>query len=197
VSIFINPLQFVGGEDFDRYPRTLQTDIDLLNRLGVDLVFAPETSEMYPSGQAEVMIHSGRVGKIFEGAARPGHFDGMLTVVAKLFGIVGPDLAIFGEKDAQQLYLVRRMVADLNIPTQIVAVPTVREADGLALSSRNRYLSTAERKAAPALHLALRAAAGVAERGITTTGATYSPRLPANSEPGNFPPRSRRIFWPD
>ena len=164
VSIFVNPLQFGPNEDFDRYPRTFDADLDACAAEGVDLVFAPDREVMYPS-EPQVTIRSGPMGEIVEGAARPGHFDGMLTVVLKLLNLVRPDIAIFGEKDAQQLALVRRMVADLNVPVEIVGAPTVREPDGLALSSRNRYLSPDERRTALALSRALRAGADAAAGG--------------------------------
>jgi pantoate--beta-alanine ligase len=158
VSIFVNPLQFGPNEDLDRYPRTLRADIAACADEGVDLVFAPAPKVIYP-GEPVVTVSSGRLGAVVEGAARPGHFDGVLTVVLKLFNLVRPDIAVFGEKDAQQLALIRQMVADLNVPVRIVSGPTVREPDGLALSSRNRYLSPAERRTALALSRALRAAA--------------------------------------
>jgi pantoate--beta-alanine ligase len=159
VSIFVNPLQFGPNEDLDRYPRTFTDDVEICANDGVDLIFAPKHEVMYPH-DPEVRVRSGRMGAIVEGAARPGHFDGVLTVVLKLFNLVRPDIAVFGEKDAQQLALIRRMVADLNVPVRIAGAPTVREADGLALSSRNRYLSRAERRTALALSLALHAGRG-------------------------------------
>jgi len=165
VSIFVNPLQFGPSEDLERYPRDLAADLTTLTDRGVALVFAPTVTEMYPDGAPQTTLNGGRVAELFEGASRPGHFDGMLTVVAKLLGIVRPEVALFGQKDAQQLWLVQRMVADLDIATRIEPVPTVREADGLALSSRNRYLSPAERAAAPVLHRALEAAASAGSRG--------------------------------
>jgi pantoate--beta-alanine ligase len=154
VSIFVNTLQFGPNEDLDRYPRTFPDDIEVCAEEGVDLIFAPPHEGMYPQ-EPEVRVRSGRMGAIVEGAARPGHFDGVLTVVLKLFNLVRPDVAVFGEKDAQQLALIRRMVADLNVPVRIAGAPTVREPDGLALSSRNRYLSPGERRTALALSLAL------------------------------------------
>ncbi|WP_396129937.1 pantoate--beta-alanine ligase [Agromyces aerolatus] len=166
VSVFVNPLQFGPNEDLDRYPRTLDADLDALTGLGVDAVFAPTVDEMYPEGPSSTRVTAGEVGDLYEGASRPGHFDGMLTVVAKLFGIVQPDLACFGQKDAQQVFLVQRMVADLNLPIAIEVVPTVREADGLARSSRNRFLSPVERQTALALFEALRAAADAAPQGV-------------------------------
>ncbi|HBH57005.1 MAG TPA: pantoate--beta-alanine ligase, partial [Arthrobacter bacterium] len=175
-SIFVNPLQFGDAADLDRYPRTLDADLALLEEQGVDLVFAPSVDEVYPGGEPLVRVTAGALGEKWEGASRPGHFDGALTVVAKLlhYGIPGAGLpatgafvsggggglpayrAYFGQKDAQQLALVRRMVADLSFPVDIVAVPTVRSEDGLALSSRNRFLSDEEREAALVLSRALR-----------------------------------------
>lgn len=158
VTVFVNPLQFGAGEDLDRYPRTLDADLAVAEEAGADAVFAPAVDEVYPGGEPQVRITAGPMGERLEGASRPGHFDGMLTVVAKLLHLTAPDLAFFGQKDAQQLALIRRMVRDLNFPVEIVGVPTVREADGLALSSRNRYLSAAERRTALALSRALFAA---------------------------------------
>ncbi|MGW5788160.1 pantoate--beta-alanine ligase [Streptomyces sp. NPDC003757] len=155
VTVFVNPLQFGAGEDLDRYPRTLDADLELAGRAGADAVFAPSVDEVYPGGEPQVRVTAGPMGERLEGASRPGHFDGMLTVVAKLLHLTRPDLALYGQKDAQQLALIRRMVRDLNFGVEIVGVPTVREEDGLALSSRNRYLSTAERRTALALSQAL------------------------------------------
>ncbi|MFH8619849.1 pantoate--beta-alanine ligase [Streptomyces sp. NPDC017979] len=158
VTVFVNPLQFGAGEDLDRYPRTLDADLATAAAAGADAVFAPAADEVYPGGQPQVRIAAGPMGERLEGASRPGHFDGMLTVVAKLLQLTRPDTAFFGEKDAQQLALIRRMVRDLDFPVEIVGVPTVREDDGLALSSRNRYLSPAERRTGLALSGALFAA---------------------------------------
>jgi pantoate--beta-alanine ligase len=175
-SIFVNPLQFGESVDLERYPRTLEADMDLLDAEGVDLVFVPSVEEVYPGGEPLVRITAGRLAEKWEGESRPGHFDGALTVVAKLlhYGFPGAGLpaggafvsgasvglpayrAYFGQKDAQQLTLVRRMVEDLNFPVEIVAVPTVRSEEGLALSSRNRFLSDEEREAALVLSRALR-----------------------------------------
>jgi pantoate--beta-alanine ligase len=165
-SIFVNPLQFGEAVDLERYPRTLEADLALLDAEGVDLVFAPGVEEVYPYGEPMVRVTAGPLAGKWEGASRPGHFDGALTVVAKLLhyampgGCAGGTLpayrAYFGQKDAQQLTLVRRMAADLNFPVEIVPVPTVRSADGLALSSRNRFLSSEERDAALVLSRALR-----------------------------------------
>ncbi|MFI6408787.1 pantoate--beta-alanine ligase [Streptomyces sp. NPDC050548] len=155
VTVFVNPLQFGEGEDLDRYPRTLDADLKIAEQAGADVVFAPSVDEVYPGGEPQVRISAGPMGERLEGAVRPGHFDGMLTVVGKLLHLTRPDTALFGQKDAQQLALIRRMVRDLNFGTEIVGVPTVREADGLALSSRNRYLSPQERRTALALSQAL------------------------------------------
>lgn len=158
VSIFVNPLQFGPNEDFDSYPRPIADDLALCERQGVDLVFTPGTEQMYPEPQ-RILVQPGPLGEILEGASRPGFFTGVLTVVTKLFHLVRPDIACFGEKDYQQLGLIRRMVAELDLPIEIVGTPTVREADGLARSSRNEYLSAAEHEAALAIPRALAAAA--------------------------------------
>jgi pantoate--beta-alanine ligase len=155
VTVFVNPLQFGAGEDLDRYPRTLDADVKLAEQSGADVVFAPAVDEVYPGGEPQVRVTAGPMGERLEGASRPGHFDGMLTVVAKLLHLTRPDVALYGQKDAQQLALIRRMVQDLNFGVDVVAVPTVREPDGLALSSRNRYLSAQERRTALALSQAL------------------------------------------
>ncbi|MGW6402733.1 pantoate--beta-alanine ligase [Streptomyces sp. NPDC055134] len=154
-TVFVNPLQFGAGEDLDRYPRTLDSDVKIAEQAGADVVFAPSADEVYPGGEPQVRVTAGPMGERLEGASRPGHFDGMLTVVAKLLHLTAADIALFGQKDAQQLALIRRMVRDLNFAVEIVGVPTVREHDGLALSSRNRYLSAAERRTALALSQAL------------------------------------------
>ncbi|GAA0820469.1 pantoate--beta-alanine ligase [Streptosporangium amethystogenes subsp. fukuiense] len=159
VSVFVNPLQFGPNEDFSRYPRTFDADLEVCAAEGVDLVFAPSVEDMYLPDR-QVGVSAGRMGSIVEGEFRPGHLDGMLTVVLKLFNLVQPDVAVFGQKDAQQLAMIRRMVADLNLPVSVVGAPTVREPDGLALSSRNRYLSPEDRVAALALSRALHAGAG-------------------------------------
>ncbi|MEV6652634.1 pantoate--beta-alanine ligase [Streptomyces sp. NPDC051219] len=155
VTVFVNPLQFGAGEDLDRYPRTLDADLRVAEEAGASAVFAPSVDEVYPWGEPQVRLNAGPMGERLEGATRPGHFDGMLTVVAKLLHLTRPDVAFFGQKDAQQLALIRRMARDLDFPVEIVGVPTVRERDGLALSSRNRYLSAAERHTALALSRAL------------------------------------------
>jgi len=163
VSIFVNPLQFGPSEDLDRYPRDLAADLAKLD--GVDHVFAPSVGEMYPDGPSQTRVVAGEIGALYEGAARAGHFDGVLTVVNKLLGIVAPDAVVFGQKDAQQVFLVKRMVADLNVPVAVEVVPIVREGDGLALSSRNRYLSAEQRAAALGLSAALAAGAASAVGG--------------------------------
>ena len=163
VSVFVNPLQFGPAEDLARYPRTLDADVAALG--DGPIVFAPAASEMYPDGEPETHIAAGAVATLFEGATRPGHFNGMLTVVAKLFNIVRPTVAVFGQKDAQQVYLVSRMIADLNLPLRLEVVDTVREPGGLALSSRNRYLHEEERQAALVLSAALEAAAASGPQG--------------------------------
>jgi pantoate--beta-alanine ligase len=164
VSIFVNPLQFGPTEDLDKYPRTLDRDLAACEEERVDLVFAPSVREMYPQQQF-VMVDPGPAGEILEGEFRPGFFHGVLTVVLKLFSLVRPDIAVFGQKDAQQLALVRAMSADFALGIEIEAVPTVRAADGLALSSRNKYLSEQERALAPVLHRALAAGAEAAPAG--------------------------------
>lgn len=154
VSIFVNPTQFGPNEDFSKYPRTFEADCKLLETENVELLFAPTAEEMYPAGAA-TFVTVEEIGDRLDGASRPGHFRGVATVVAKLFHIIGPDKAFFGQKDAAQVAVLRRMVRDLNFPLELVACPTVREADGLALSSRNRYLSPVERSQALALGRAL------------------------------------------
>ena len=156
VSVFVNPLQFGAGEDLDRYPRDLDADLEICGREGVALVFAPGEAQMYPREQL-VTVDPGAMGQVLEGASRPGFFTGVLTVVLKLFQLVGPQVAVFGEKDAQQLALVRRMAGDLCLPVEIAGVPTVRARDGLAVSSRNAYLSPAGRSTALSLFRALTA----------------------------------------
>jgi pantoate--beta-alanine ligase len=156
MSIFVNPLQFGPGEDLARYPRPVAEDEQLASESGVDLIFRPDVSEMYDDART-VAVTAGPLGSRWEGASRPGHFDGVLTVVAKLFNIVQPDVAVFGQKDLQQAALVTAMVRDLDMPLRIVVSPIVREADGVALSSRNRYLSAEERLSATTLSRALRA----------------------------------------
>jgi pantoate--beta-alanine ligase len=170
VSIFVNPLQFGEAADLERYPRDEERDVRTAQGLGTDVVFAPSVEEMYPRGEPQVTVDPGPLGERLEGAGRPGHFRGVATVVAKLFHAVGACRAYFGEKDAQQFAIVRRMVADLEEPIELVACPTVREADGLALSSRNARLSREQREAAGALFLALAAAAELAKAGERDAG---------------------------
>lgn len=164
VSIFVNPLQFDARDDLDSYPRQLEADLEVCWAGGVELVFAPSVETMYPPGSGTT-VAPGALGTELEGASRPGHFAGVLTVVAKLFGIVAPDCALFGEKDYQQLLLIQRMVADLRMGVQVVGLPTVRDADGLAVSSRNTHLDSAARAAAVALPAALAAGARAARHG--------------------------------
>ena len=165
VSIFVNPLQFGPGEDYHSYPRDLERDQALLEAAGVDLLFAPGVEAMYPEGFATRVQVEGPLTALWEGAVRPGHFQGVATVVARLFLLVRPERAYFGEKDYQQLLVVRRMVQDLGFPLEVVGVPTVREEDGLALSSRNVYLSPETRKKAPVLYRALLAIREAARSG--------------------------------
>jgi pantoate--beta-alanine ligase len=163
-SIFVNPLQFGPNEDFTRYPRPLEADLEVCAAERVEVVFNPSHEAMYPPG-AQVTIHPGPLGEELEGASRPGHFAGVLTVVAKLFNIVRPDFAFFGEKDYQQLVLIQHLVRDLNLDVKVIGVPIVREPDGLALSSRNAYLDPDQRRAAPVLSAALTAGAHAGPRG--------------------------------
>jgi pantoate--beta-alanine ligase len=165
VSIFVNPLQFGPGEDLDRYPRTFEADLEVCREHGADVVFAPSVEEVYPGGDPQVTVEPGPLGAVLEGATRPGHYRGVLTVVAKLFGLVRPDLAVFGQKDYQQLVLIRRMAADLCMGVDVVGAATVREESGLALSSRNAYLDDDQRRLALALSRALRAGADAGARG--------------------------------
>jgi pantoate--beta-alanine ligase len=181
VTVFVNPLQFGPNEDFDRYPRTLDADLERCRAAGADLVFAPDVAQMYPHGEPAVRVNPGPLGERWEGASRPGFFHGVLTVVLKLLHLTRPHRTFFGEKDYQQLTLIRRMVDDLDLPVEIVGVPTVREPDGLALSSRNRYLSGPQRRAALSLSAALRAGADAAARGagpdgvLAAAGAAFEP----------------------
>jgi pantoate--beta-alanine ligase len=198
VSIFVNPLQFGPNEDLDRYPRTLDADLAMCARAGADLVFAPAAAEIYPGGPPEVTVDPGPAGQRFEGEFRPGFFGGVLTVVLKLLHLTRPAVAVFGQKDAQQLALVRRMVTDLNLDVVIEPVPTVRDADGLATSSRNRYLSAADRAVALALPRALlagqAAAGGGADAVLDATRAVLraQPALAVDYvalvDPGTFGP---------
>jgi pantoate--beta-alanine ligase len=166
VSIFVNPLQFGPNEDLDRYPRTPDADLEKLARHGVNYVFMPSVDELYPQWPIATKVTAGAIGSLYEGRSRPGHFDGVLTVVAKLLNIVQPAFVLFGRKDAQQVFLVKRMIAELDMPVQVEVLDTVREDDGLALSSRNQYLDEKERRAARVLSLALEAAASSADRGV-------------------------------
>ncbi|WP_410576674.1 pantoate--beta-alanine ligase [Amycolatopsis sp. lyj-108] len=177
-SIFVNPLQFGEGEDFEAYPRPLDKDLEVLKEDGVELGFLPKASDLYPDG-ATVTVHPGALGDELEGAVRPGHFAGVLTVVAKLFNIVRPDYAFFGEKDYQQLVLIKKMVRDLNFDTRVIGVPTVRERDGLALSSRNVYLTPEQREDAIVLSAALTAGAFVGRDGAEAVLATARQTLSA------------------
>jgi pantoate--beta-alanine ligase len=163
VSIFVNPLQFNRPDDFDTYPRPLDEDLAACRAAGVDAVYAPTAAAMYPDG-FQTHVEPGPLAESLEGSGRPGHFRGVATVVAKLFGAMQPDVAVFGQKDFQQLAIIRRMVIDLDIDVEIVAIPTVREADGLAISSRNTRLTAAQRRAAPCIVEALR----LAERALST-----------------------------
>ena len=163
LSIFVNPLQFEPGSDYERYPRPEKTDEEFCRNAGVDLLFRPSVAEMYADDRS-VFVEEFFLSNTLEGRSRPGHFRGVCTVVAKLFNVLSPDAALFGEKDFQQLVIVRRMVRDLNFKTDIIAVPTVREEDGLACSSRNQYLNIEERKQAPVLHRALLAAANAGNK---------------------------------
>lgn len=168
-TIFVNPTQFGPNEDFTRYPRTLEQDLEICRKSGADLVFTPEVREMYQP-DAQTIVRVTQLSSVLEGAHRPGHFDGVSTVVAKLFLITEPDLAFFGQKDYQQQLIIRRMVSDLNLPVEIVTCPIVRESDGLAMSSRNRYLSAEERTAAAALSAALKLAERLAAETHSSPG---------------------------
>ena len=182
LTIFVNPTQFSPGEDYEKYPRVGPRDLGLAEAEGVGLVFAPTAEEMYPS-DARTIVHVDELTEGMCGPHRPGHFDGVATVVAKLLSITTPDRAYFGQKDFQQLQVIRRMALDLNLPVEIVGCPTVRESDGLALSSRNAYLSEDERRAAPALYQALRKAAAAVAGGGTGAGAEAAFRAALAAEP--------------
>ena len=170
-SVFVNPLQFAPHEDFHCYPRPFAADISLLESMHTDLLFAPGVAEMYPAGDAVVTVDPGPMATVLEGKIRPGHFRGVCTVVAKLLAIVQCDILILGQKDYQQQAVVRQMIADLNIPTQLVVAPTMRESDGLAMSSRNRYLSSEQRPKAAAIYQALSAARAAIQNGETNSAA--------------------------
>lgn len=188
VSIFVNPMQFAPTEDLDRYPRTLESDLEVCAAEGVDVVFAPGVEELYPGGFSHDSVHDGvtvapgALAAILDGESRPGHFDGVLTVVAKLFGLVRPAVAVFGQKDYQQLTLIRQMVRDLCLGIDIIGAETVREPDGLALSSRNRYLDADQRQVAVALSRALRAAQERAPYGVPA--ARWAAMSVLKDEPG-------------
>jgi len=164
VSIFVNPIQFGPSEDYDRYPRDIERDKEILEKMGVDIMFYPSVDDLYPKGFTTYVEVKGLSDKLC-GRYRPGHFRGVTTVVAKLFNIVMPDIAVFGEKDAQQAIIIKRMVRDLNFPVKIIVGPTVREPDGLAMSSRNEYLTEEERKVAPAIYQSLLLAKNLVEQG--------------------------------
>jgi pantoate--beta-alanine ligase len=181
-TIFVNPLQFGANEDLDKYPRTFDSDLALCAEAGVDVLFHPGEAEMYPHGRPATLVTAGPLGGDLEGASRPGHFDGVLTVVLKLLHLTGPQVAYFGEKDYQQLSLIRQMVTDLDLDVKIAPVPTVRELDGLARSSRNRYLSDAERAGALAISRALLAGAAAGPLGAEAVLAAAEETLAA--EPG-------------
>ncbi|MDN4471987.1 pantoate--beta-alanine ligase [Demequina zhanjiangensis] len=184
VTIFVNPLQFNDPGDLESYPRTLEADAALLEQAGVDVLFAPDLTTMYPHGDPAVTVSAGEIGDILEGAHRPGHFDGMLTVVLKLMHLVQPHVAFFGQKDAQQLIAIRAMARDLDLPVQITSVPTVRDGDGLALSSRNIRLSEDERARALSLSRALNAARDAAETGAVASAAVAAGQAILDSTPG-------------
>lgn len=186
VTIFVNPLQFGAGEDLSTYPRDLEGDVRLLAGAGADLVFAPDVDTVYPDPPL-VTVHAGPVADLLEGAVRPGHFDGVLTVVLKLMHLTRPDIAIFGQKDAQQLAVIRRMVRDLDVPVEVVAGPVVRDHDGVALSSRNAYLDGEQRAHARALYRAVLAAQAAAERGSGAVGVRRAAEEVLAAEPGVTP----------
>ena len=174
VSVFVNPLQFGPGEDLEQYPRDLEGDVSLVAEHGADLVFAPSISEMYPDGEAPVTVAPGPMGDLLCGRYRPGHFQGVLTVVARLFDLLTPDSAVFGQKDFQQAVLIRRMVRDLEVPVCIEVAPIVREEDGLAMSSRNAYLSPGERAEAVGIYLGLQRAGQLFTQGESRAEALIS-----------------------
>jgi pantoate--beta-alanine ligase len=183
VSVFVNPTQFSPGEDFERYPRSLGADIELLSTTAADVVFAPSVDEVYPPGSDEERVDPGPIGDILEGAVRPGHFEGVLRVCKRLFELSHADVAVFGEKDAQQLFLVSQMVDDLSLPIRIVSASTIRAEDGLALSSRNAYLSAEDRASALALPQALRGVARALEAGEDPAAAVSAAQLSLSREP--------------
>jgi len=167
VTIFVNPLQFTDPADLEKYPRTLGADCALLEAEGVEYVYAPSVEDLYPGGTPTVTVSAGAIGDVFEGEFRPGHFDGVLTVVLKLLHLTQPQIAIFGQKDAQQLIAIKAMVRDLNVSVEVIGAPTLRDPDGLAKSSRNVFLSPAEREEALALSRALRASVAAADAGAS------------------------------
>jgi len=179
VTIFVNPKQFGVGEDLDRYPRTLDADLEVCGRHGVDVVFAPTVGEVYPADQTVPAVDAGALATILEGAHRPGHFDGVVTVVSRLLDLTRPDVGVFGEKDAQQLAVIRRMVADQGRQVAVVGVPTVRDPDGLAMSSRNRYLSAEDRVVALGIPRALEASLAHSADGYEAVLATARGHLDA------------------
>jgi len=181
LTLFVNPLQFGPQEDLDRYPRTFEADLAAAEAEGVDLVFAPDVDEVYPDGPATITVDPGELGTVLEGAARPAHFRGVLTVVAKLLNLVRPALTVFGEKDYQQLVLVRRMCSELDLGVEVVGAPTVREADGMAMSSRNAYLSGPQRASATVLSQALRAGQDAAPQGASAAVAAARDLLEAHA----------------
>lgn len=183
VSIFVNPAQFSPGEDFERYPRSLEDDIELLSTTAADVVFAPSVDEVYPPGSNEELVGPGSIGDVLEGAIRPGHFEGVLRVCKRLFELSHADVAVFGEKDAQQLFLVSQMVEALSLPIRIVSAPTIRAEDGLALSSRNSYLSTEDRASAVVLPQALMGVARALEAGEDPASAVSAAQLSLSREP--------------
>ena len=184
VSIFVNPTQFGAGEDFDRYPRTLDADIDALQGSGADIVFAPSADEVYPPGAEQELLSAGPVGEVLEGATRPGHFDAVVRVCRRLFDMSAADSAVFGQKDAQQLHVVHQMATSLSKPVRIVSVPTVRDADGLALSSRNAYLSDEDRRTAVSLPRALEETEVSLNAGSDLSAAIGAARLGLSSQGG-------------
>lgn len=198
VSVFVNPLQFGPNEDFERYPRTLDADRQLLTEAGADLLFAPAVQDVYPTGYPPVTTVKvgGTVTGILDGHFRPGHFEGVTTVVNILFNLVRPDVAVFGEKDWQQLQVIRRMVADLGMPLRIVGAETLRDPDGLALSSRNQYLDARERQLAPRLQAALRAIAAAIESGRRDFEALCAEQW-AQLEAAGFKPQYLEVRAPD
>jgi pantoate--beta-alanine ligase len=184
VTIFVNPLQFGPREDLGRYPRTLDADLEVCRAEGVDLVFAPSEAEIYPEGRPQIRVEPGPLAATLEGGSRPGHFAGVLTVVLKLLNLTRPQLAFFGEKDYQQLTLIRAMVRDLDVPVEIISVATVREPDGLALSSRNRYLSGSDRQTAAALSRGLREGVAAAGSGADADGVVAAATKIVSGAPG-------------